>query len=151
MDTENKKELIGEIEQRLQIVITVMMFFPVLLDALFRLSGDKPEGYGISVVYWGSATATYLAFYILFSLRKKHIHIAQLSAISFLTLASLVPLVVLMIVFAKYPIKMPPIPQIMLWASMYWVYIAPLAIIVVLFWDKIVNIFETGHHSGHSK
>ncbi len=128
----------GEIEQRLQVIITVMMFFPVLVDALFGISGESREVFGTIIMKWGFLASFYLIFYLLFQHFKKNKIEGVLVKINTYCLAPLWLLVFLMVLLSVYPKTMPFFPQIILGCLIWLIFFSPLFFTLFLFEDKIM-------------
>ncbi len=70
---ENLKNLIREIEEKLEFVITLSVFFPSLLYNLFKLANKTEQKSNDIVVSWSVVVSIYLLNYIVFQFIKNKV------------------------------------------------------------------------------
>lgn len=73
------KEKIAEIEQRFQILITISIFFPVLLASLGKILGTADDQVNLLTIELSLLVGFYLLNYVLFQIRKNKLNTKALA------------------------------------------------------------------------
>lgn len=131
----SKKEIIVEIEQRLQIIITVMMFFPAVIDGLFKISSDTQEGQGNIMVNWGISVVFFIIVYLIFEHQKSYRSELELLEMSRFSLFVLWQIVGLFVVLFVYPIRITLFGEVLLGVLIMGIPISALGMLYFCFKD----------------
>lgn len=86
----SKQNKIEETEKRLQFIIVIGLFFPVILEALFNLNQSDPKEVAETTLKAGLMISILIGNYLLFEWRKHHLSSRQLDYLNwvfFVTIA----------------------------------------------------------------
>lgn len=59
-----------DVEKRLQFVITLVLFFPIILTAMYSYADSKQNSMSVSALTWGTFIFLYLVSYLVIEVRK---------------------------------------------------------------------------------
>ncbi|HVY67300.1 MAG TPA: hypothetical protein VHA30_00160 [Patescibacteria group bacterium] len=139
MASEEKKELIGEVERRLEFVITLAIFFPSLLYSLFNVANESEQNSNGIIIKWGLFVSFYIIDYIIFQIRKKRTGESLLEMLKILLLIGIGIYIIPiwdMAIYGNGPIYG---ISALLFKSSLWILLAiPLLLIILLLTEDIL-------------
>lgn len=130
-----------KLEKRLQFVITIALFFTVILDAIFKLAPNNFNSNQI-VLLWGASVAALLVDYIVLELAENKLKPWVYKYTNRLLLADVAMFVVLLVVNAAVSVGTAPLfyklPYIV---SLYGVLLIPMVILAIFISDILHTEF----------
>jgi len=131
----NHQSLITEIQNRIQFLVMIAIFFPAVVYYFFNIY-DKSNADKIALSYaW--LVAAYLLTYIFFEILKNKIKIIFLRVINILTLVGvstfLLPITQLSLIGTQSSVLL-FIMQILVKISLYGLIIVPVGLLIIILW-----------------
>ena len=131
----NHQNLIAEIENKIQFLVMIAIFFPAVVYYFFNIY-DKSNADKIALSYaW--LVAAYLLTYIFFEILKNKIKIIFLRVINILTLVGvstfLLPITQLSLIGTQSSVLL-FIMQILVKISLYGLIIVPVGLLIIILW-----------------
>lgn len=99
MPNENK-DLISEIQNRLNLLVVISVFFPVMISALYELV--DPERSAKMMLFWSIPAGFYILYYFFFEILKDRIGTNLLKATSFSLLIGMLNFIIPIILISVY-------------------------------------------------
>lgn len=139
VEEKNNSEIIKEIQDRIQFIIVISIFFPAVMQYFFNIY-DKTKADSTALSYT-TLVGLYLVFYILFEILKNKISIIWLKMINILMLVG-IGLFFIPILFLSLVEKLPnfPILLTLFTSSLYGLLIIPSLLIIFILWSVLLKL-----------
>lgn len=140
--THQHDSVLSEIESRLQLVITMAMFFPTLIYAFFKFAGEAEQQTNETVLAFSTSVATYLISYILFQLFKRKfksvLFLKWLNSLLLIGIATFVPIILFLTV--SKAITLTFVSGLYFLGSLFAVALAPVVVLILIASYKLWDI-----------
>ncbi len=135
---DSHQNLIVEIQNRIQFLVTIAIFFTVVLSYFFNIY-DKSNANRVALSYVG-VVAVYLLTYLCFEISRSKIKTNCLKIINIITFISigtfLLPIIYLSLIVAR-PSTLLFIMQTLFQTSLYSLMIVPILLLVTILWSLV--------------
>jgi hypothetical protein len=99
MDQKHEKS-VKELESRFQFLITLALFFPLIISNLYILAGGGEKSSAITILQWGIFISLLLAAYLIFIFLKKKTSSRFLSTLNIFVLINIFLFIPNIVIFA---------------------------------------------------
>ena len=141
-NNKERKEVLSEIESRLQLVITMAMFFPTLIYAFFKFAGEAEQQTNETVLAFSTSVATYLISYILFQLFKRKfksaLFLKWLNSLLLIGIVTFIPIILFLTV--SKAITLTFFSGLYFLASLFAMAMAPVVVLLLIASYKLWDI-----------